>query len=48
MYRVYLRPAWREFGIDFADRGAAERAGWRFRVSFPHRRYVVRRCATSR
>ena len=46
MYRVYLLPEWREFGIDYPTRTAAERAAGRFRASFPHRRYVVRPCAS--
>jgi hypothetical protein len=46
MYRVYLLPEWREFGIDYSDRAAAERAVNRFRASFPHRRYAVRPCAS--
>ena len=45
MYRVYLLPEWREFGIDYASRAAAEGAAGRFRASFPRRRYRVRRCA---
>lgn len=48
MYRVYLLPEWREFGIDYADRAMAERAADRFRVAFPHLAYRVRRCASSR
>ena len=46
MYRVYLLPAWREFGIDYADRAAVEAAADRFRAAFPHRRNRVRRCAS--
>ncbi|MGO9686529.1 MAG: hypothetical protein ACLP0B_32610 [Steroidobacteraceae bacterium] len=46
MYRVYLLPERREFGIDYPTREKAERAANRFRASFPHHRYVVRRCAT--
>jgi hypothetical protein len=48
MYRGYLVPEWREFGIDYADRAAAECAAACFRGSFPRRRYVVRPCATSK
>ena len=48
MYRVYLLPLWREFGIDYVDRAAAQRAAQGFRGAFPHRRYRVRRCASSR
>jgi len=45
MYRVYLLPEWREFGIDYLDRATAEAAALRFRMSFPQRRYRVLRCA---
>jgi hypothetical protein len=45
MYRVYLLPEWREFGIDYLTRTAAEYAAGRYRASFPHRRYAVRPCA---
>ena len=48
MYRVYLLPQWREFGIDYADRAAAQRAARRFAASFPRLSYRVRRCASSR
>lgn len=46
MYRVYLLPEWREFGIDYLTKDAAERAANRYRASFPHLRYAVRRCGT--
>ncbi len=46
MYRVYLTRPWREFGIDYPSRTAAECAAGRFRASFPHRRYAVRPCAS--
>jgi hypothetical protein len=46
MYRVYNLPDWREFGIDYATRTAAECAAGRFRASFPRRRYAVRPCAS--
>jgi hypothetical protein len=46
MYRVYLLPEWREFGIDYAERAAAETAAGRFRGAFPRCRYRVRRCAS--
>ena len=46
MYRVYLLPEWREFGIDYSCRAAAERAAGRYRAAFPHLRYGVRRCAS--
>jgi hypothetical protein len=46
MYRVYLLPECREFGIDYSTRTAAERAAGRFRASFPQRRYAVRPCAS--
>jgi hypothetical protein len=46
MYRVYLLPEWRQFGIDYPTRAHAERAANRFRASFPHLRYVVRPCAS--
>jgi len=46
MYRVYLLPEWREFGIDHPTRERAEETGNRFRASCPHRRYVVRLCGS--
>jgi hypothetical protein len=46
MYRVYLLPEWREFGIDYPTRTAAERAANRYRASFPRCRYRVRPCAS--
>jgi hypothetical protein len=48
MYRGFLLPEWREFGVDYADRAAAGRAALRFRTSFAHRRYAVRPCASSK
>ena len=41
MYRVYLLPEWREFGVDYPTRERAEEAADRFRASFSHR-YAVR------
>jgi hypothetical protein len=46
MYRVYLLPEWREFGIDDRTRERADEVANRFCGSFPHLRYVVRRCAS--
>ncbi len=46
MYRVYLTRPWREFGVDYPTRTAAERAADRFRTSFPRCRYAVRPCAS--
>ena len=43
MYRVYLLPEWREFGIDYPAKDRAEQAAARYRISYPHHRYVVRR-----
>jgi hypothetical protein len=43
MYRVYLLPEWREFGLDYATRDRAKQAAGSYHASFPHRRYVVRR-----
>jgi hypothetical protein len=45
MYRVYLLPEWREFGIDYPTRKQAEHAAAAFRAAFPHRTYRVRRCS---
>lgn len=46
MYRVYLLPEWREFGIDYPTKEQADRAASRYRASFPHLRYAVRPCAS--
>jgi hypothetical protein len=46
MYRVYLLPEWREFGIDCPTRERAAEAANRFRASLPHPRYVVQPCAS--
>jgi hypothetical protein len=46
MYRVYLLPEWREFGIDYRSRTAAQCAAKRYRASFPRCRYAVRPCAS--
>lgn len=48
MYRVYLLPQWREFGLDYPSRERAERAADRYRASFPTRRYLVRRAARAK
>lgn len=45
MYRVYLLPEWREFGLDYQTRGEAQRAANRFRAAFPRRKYRVQRCS---
>jgi hypothetical protein len=47
MFRVYLLPEWREFGIDYPTRAAAQCAAGRYRAAFPRCRYVVRPCASS-
>jgi hypothetical protein len=46
MYRVYLTRPWRESGVDYPSRAAAEHAADRFRASFPRCRYRVRRCGS--
>jgi hypothetical protein len=48
MYRIHLLPDWRELGIDYAHRRAAEAALARFRAAVPRRGYRVRPCASSR
>ena len=44
IWRIYLVDwrCWREFGIDYYTREAADAAADRYRAAFPHLRYVVR------
>ena len=46
MYRVYLLPEWREFGIDYPTRSGGPVRRRSLPSSFPRCRYVVRPCAS--